>query len=69
MSSSVTNEGLEVDCTDNLDIQSQMLRNPSRPYHMNFKRFMPNFLKPTIVNVIEERFPTARAHWTVRLFL
>ena len=43
-------------CMNNLDFQSQMLRNPSRPYNMNFKRFMPNFLKPTIVNVIEERF-------------
>ena len=69
MSSSVADEGLELDCKDNPDIQSQMLRNPSRPYQMNFKRFMPNFLKPTIVNVIEERFPIARAHWTVRSFL
>ena len=30
---------------------------------MNFKRFMPNFLKPTIVNVIEERFSFADDPW------
>ena len=59
----ITDDGLGQSCTDNPDIQSQMLRNPSRPYHMNFKRFMPNFLKPTIVNVIEESFPATRAHY------
>merc|ERR1712131_64777 len=43
-------------------VKSQMLRNPSRPYHMNFKRFMPNFLKPTIVNVIEESDKKSTRH-------